>query len=279
MTNGIVAIIIIITNIIFSYRGFTNQAFFNGYLFEVDKILFSKDYKRLITSGFLHIDWTHLIFNMFSLFAFSGSLESELGAVRYLAIYFGSLIGGNLFSLFIHRNHGDYSAVGASGAVCGVIFASLALFPGMGVDLFGFFSLPGWLYGLLFVGYSIYGIRSKKDNIGHEAHLGGALIGMIIALLLQPAALVQNFTTIAIILFPTIFFIFIIITRPQALLVDNLFFKNQTDFYSIDHLYNAKKQVEQKEIDSILDKINKHGMASLTKKEKSRLEEYSRSMQ
>src|SRR5258705_3945083 len=163
---GIITIIIIVVNVIFSYKGLTNEQFFEGYKFNVDKILINKDYKRLITSGFLHAGWTHLIFNMVSLALFSNSIESYLGGGQFLLIYMSSLIGGDLFSLLIHRQHGDYDSVGASGAVCGIIFASIALFPGMGIGLFFLpLSIPGWLYGILYVLYSIYGIKSKKGNI------------------------------------------------------------------------------------------------------------------
>src|ERR1700704_4875072 len=120
--TGIIGLVLIIANIGFSYMGFTNQTFFDGYKFEVDRILINKDYKRLITSGFLHVGWTHLVFNMFSLYAFSGIIAGYLGGVQFLVIYFASLLGGNLLSLLVHKNHGDYSAVGASGAVCGIIF-------------------------------------------------------------------------------------------------------------------------------------------------------------
>ena len=84
----IIGLILIVANIAFSYKGFTNQRFFDGYKFEVDKILIKKDYKRLVTSGFLHVGWTHLIFNMVSLYAFSGPVESNLGGVKFLLIYF-----------------------------------------------------------------------------------------------------------------------------------------------------------------------------------------------
>src|SRR5687768_3574038 len=127
--TGIIGLILIVTNVAFSYKGFTNQVFFDGYKFEVGKILVNKDYKRLFTSAFLHVSWIHLIFNMFSLFAFSGILENYLGGLQFLIIYFTGLIGGEVLSLFVHRHHADYSSVGASGAVCGIIFASIALFP------------------------------------------------------------------------------------------------------------------------------------------------------
>jgi len=274
--TGIIGLILIIANISFSYMGFKNQTFFDGYKFEVDRILVNKDYKRLITSGFLHVSWTHLIFNMISLYAFSGLIEGNLGAVRFLVIYFASLVGGDLLSLFVHRNHGDYSAVGASGAVCGIIFASIALFPGMGIGFFGLpFSIPGWLFGILYVAFSIYGIKSNKDNIGHEAHLGGALIGMTVALLMQPSAFTGNQLTILVIAVPTIAFIYLILTRPHILLIDNFYFKTHKNHYSPDHKYNEEKNTRQQEIDKILDKINKNGMGSLSKKEKEKLKEYS----
>ena len=94
--TGITAIILIIANIAFSYKGFTNPHFFDGYKFEVDKILIKKDYLRLVSSGFLHVSWMHLIFNMVSLYFFSGIIESSLGVLQFLIIYFTSLIGGNL---------------------------------------------------------------------------------------------------------------------------------------------------------------------------------------
>lgn len=277
---GIIGLILIVANVIFSYKGFTSTAFFDAYKFRVDRILVSKEYKRLITSGFLHIGWMHLIFNMVSLYAFSGATEAYLGGFKFAIVYFASLLGGDLLSLFVHRNHGDYSSVGASGAVCGIIFASLALFPGMGVRFFFLpIFIPGWLYGLLYVLYSIYGVHSKKDNIGHEAHLGGALIGMLTALLMQPEAFARNYTTILLIALPAIIFIWIIIKRPQALLVDNQFYKSHQKYYTIDHKYNETRTNRQKEVDRILDKINKKGMGSLSKEEEQLLKEYSRSVE
>lgn len=270
--TSIIAVILIILNIGFSYKGLTSQIFSDKYKFEVDKILIQKDYKRLITSGFLHVSWIHLIFNMLSLYAFSWILETYLGEINFLILYFSSMIGGNLFSLVIHRNHGDYAAVGASGAICGVIFASIVLFPGMDIGFFGLpFLIPSWLYGLFYIAFSIYAIRSGKDNIGHEAHLGGALIGMVVTLIMRPSAFVENYLTILIIVLPTIAFIYLIITKPSLLLIDNLYFNTHKNYYSVDHRYNENRSNKQKEIDKILDKINRKGLNSLSKKEKEKL--------
>lgn len=272
---GIIAILIMVITTFVSSTGISNHTFFVKYSFEVDRILVQKDYKRIVTSGFLHVNWLHLIFNMLSFYFFSRGLESQLGAVNFLIIYFASLIGGNLLSLFIHRNHGDYSAVGASGAVCGIIFASVALFPGMSVSFFGLLPIAGWLYCILFVLVSIYGIRSRKDNIGHDAHLGGALIGMLAAVIMQPEAVVNNTLPVILITVPTLFFIFFIINRPATLLVDNHYFKHH-EFYTLDDRYNIEKKNKQEEVDRILEKIHRRGMNSLTRREKEILKDFSK---
>ena len=268
--------ILIIMNVVTSYRGFKDPFFYDRYMFKVDPILIGKDYKRLVTSGFLHANWTHLILNMLALIFFSGYIEGYLGPVKFLLIYFLSLIGGGLLSLFIHRNHGDYCAIGASGAINGIIFASIAFYPGMQIGLFLIpFSVPGWLFGLIYIIISIYGIRSQKDNIGHDAHLGGGLTGVLIAILLSPPILVTNTLTLLIITMPSIAFIAFIFYKPQALLIDNLFFKNHYN-YTVDDRYNVSKLSKQKELDRLLEKIHKKGINSLSKKEMEMLEEYSR---
>lgn len=275
MHTAIIGFIIIAINFLFSYKGFKDNIFFDKYKFEVDKILINKEYYRLITSSFLHVDWQHLIFNMLSLYFFFELVELQLGSLNFLILYFASLIGGDLLALFIHKNHGDYSAVGASGAVCGIIFASIALFPKIGVGIiFLPFSIPGWLYGILYVAFTIYGIKSKRDNIGHEAHLGGALIGMLTAIVLYPDSLQANYIPILIVFIPCVLFIYLIVTKPHFLLVDNYFF-NSKKYYSIEDKYNDKKVNKQKEVDRLLDRISEKGIDSLTTKEKQKLEEFS----
>jgi membrane associated rhomboid family serine protease len=279
MGAGLFVFIIIIVTVFVSYKGFTNNRFLEDYEFEVDRILIDRQYYRLITTGFLHTGWLHLGFNLFSLYIFSGVVEMGLGSLNFLLIYFARLVGGGLLTLLIHRHHGSYSSVGASGAVCGVMFASVALFPWLRISLFPLpFGLPSWLFALLFVGFSIYGIRSKKDNIGHDAHLGGALVGMVLALVLHPAALAENCGTILLILVPAVAFVYIIITRPEVLWVNNLFYKTQQDFYSIDHEYNVRRADQQQEVDRILDKISRSGMGSLSRKEKRALKDYSKNV-
>ncbi|HEY0679280.1 MAG TPA: DUF6576 domain-containing protein, partial [Chitinophagaceae bacterium] len=123
------------------------------------------------------------------------------------------------------------------------------------------------LYGILFVLYSVYGIRSRADNIGHEAHLAGALTGLLLALLMFPEALRLNYLPVLLILIPSLIFIYFIIKKPAFLLVDNQFFK-KSNVHTIDDRYNLDQRRRQEELDRILEKIHRKGMASLSKKEK-----------
>lgn len=267
--------ILIVLNIIVSYRGFKDYIFFDRYSFIINRVSIEKDYKRLVTSGFLHVNWTHLIFNMFSLYIFSGSLESFLGPVNYLVIYIAGLVGGNLLSLFIHRFHGDYSSVGASGAIFAIMFSAIALFPGMKIGFFFLPAIPGWLFGLVYVLVSIYGIRSRTNNIGHDAHLGGGLAGMLIAIILYPSIVVENSFTLLVVAVPAIAFILFIIYKPEALLIDNYFFKKH-HYLTVEDKYNLKKKNKQQDLDKLLEKIHKNGINSLSKKEREMLHEYSK---
>ena len=272
-----IGVLVLIITAIISYKGFKDMVFFANYKFNVDKILIGKEYKRLVTSGFLHVNWSHLILNIISLYLFSNHLENTIGVFYLLLIYIISLIGGNLLALFIHKNHGNYTAVGASGAVSGVIFASIALFPSMRIGFLLLpFSIPSWLFGILYMAYSIYGIKSSNDTIGHEAHLGGALTGILVAIFIHPNILHDNSLTIAAIVVPTLLFLYLIITKPHLLFINTSSFKIAKTYQTIDDKYNDKRISRQQELDKLLDKIAKKGIKGLSKKERKKLEEYSK---
>jgi membrane associated rhomboid family serine protease len=272
---GIFGFIVLIITTLISIQGIRRRSYLDKYSFQVDEILIQKDYKRLITSGFLHVGWWHLAFNMLTLYWFSGSLEDEMGVGRIATVYFGSLLAGNLLALYFHRNHGDYSAVGASGAVSGLIFASIALFPGLKLSLIVLpIFVPAWFYGICFVLFTIYGIKSQRDNIGHEAHLGGGLAGMLIGLAFFPDKFFVNYIPILLVVIPSFAFLILVFRKPEILMVDNPFGKPKGD-YTIEDKYNDSKRQREADLDELLDKINRNGMSSLTKKERERLEELS----
>jgi membrane associated rhomboid family serine protease len=269
-------VILLIANGLVSWKGFQDQAFFRKYMFHVDSILIRKDYKRIFMSGFLHANTNHLLVNMLSFFFFAPVVSHHLGDIWMVVLYVASLIGGNLLSLFIQRNNGDYSAIGASGAVSGIVFAAIALAPGMSLYLFFIpIPIPAYLYGLAYMLYSINGIRKQSDNIGHEAHLGGAIVGVLMAIFMAPNVLQTNFLTISLILVPVCVFIGILIFRPSLLIIGMDYERNQK-FISRDDQYNLSQSQKQKRLDYLLDKINRNGMDSLSEEEREFLEGFKR---
>jgi membrane associated rhomboid family serine protease len=275
LEQSLVTLLLVAVTSFLSYKGMKDAFFQEKYAFDIEKIMLQKEYIRFVSSGFLHNTWMHLIFNMLALLIFGSSLEPFIGGIKLLVIYFIAMIGGGLLELFIHKNHGDHSSVGASGAVNGIIFASIALFPDMGVGLFLLpLSIPAWAFGLIYVGFSIYGIKARWGNSGHAAHLGGALVGMLVALAFYPQAFAANYLPILVITLPTIAFIVFIIYKPDFLHTTS--FQRQKPRRSIDHEFNYRKAQQQADIDSILEKIHKKGMKSLTKEEKEALERYSK---
>jgi len=180
------AVIIALTCAV-SYLAFRNPALAHRLLFSSTDILRGREYHRMLTSGFIHADMGHLFFNMYSLYSFGRYIEQYYSIGLFLTIYLASMLGGNLVSLYLHRNH-EYRALGASGGVCGIIFASIFLLPGGSVYLFFVpIPIPSWLFAIVFVAISMYGARTQLGNIGHDAHLGGALVGLFTTTLLCPA--------------------------------------------------------------------------------------------
>lgn len=170
-----------------SVTAFRSAAFRERLLFQVGAILRKRELHRLVTPVFLHGDWVHLAFNMFSFYSFSAHMdhmEAVFGPSMIAAIYFPSGIIGNLLALASQRKRPDYSALGASGAVAGIIFASIFMLPGGSVYVFPLpMAIPAWAFALLFMAVSLYGIGRGGDGIGHEAHLGGALSGIACAII------------------------------------------------------------------------------------------------
>ena len=195
-------IIILVATIAMSYYGFNNATFFNRYMFNVGAVQ-KGDYVRLISSGFLHANWEHLIFNMISLFFFYEVVTDSMGELLFVLIYFGSMLLGNVFSLQIYKRQSYYSAIGASGAVSGIIFTAIALYPkAIKVNF-----LPGWLFGALYFGYSVFMMFNpqKGDNLGHTAHIGGALFGLAVVVLYAPTIVMHNALYLGIMALPLVY--------------------------------------------------------------------------
>lgn len=200
-----VVIGLIIINVLVSLKGFSDRLFFERYKFQIGPILQGQQI-RMLTSGFLHVDQAHLFFNMFALYIFSDSVIDHLGVLKFVIIYLGSLLAGSTLALSFHKNQPYYSAVGASGAVMGIIYAGIMLNPDMRLSFifFPFFAIPGYVFGVGYLLYSIYGMKKQLGNIGHSAHLGGAVGGFVLTLALYPELFMLNRTIIIILAIPII---------------------------------------------------------------------------
>ena len=196
-------IIIILVNVLVSIKGFSDRMFMEQYKFQVGPIL-QGDKLRMFTSGFLHVDQMHLLFNMLTLYFFADSVIFNVGELKFIIIYVGSLLAGSTLGLVFHKKEPYYSAVGASGAVMGIVYAGIMLNPAMRI-----YGLPAIVFGVGYLLYSMYGMKAQLGNIGHSAHLGGAVGGFILTLALYPQAFILNkFTVIALAVPIVLMFVF-----------------------------------------------------------------------
>lgn len=193
---------LIIINAIVSFKGFNDISFFRKYEFHIGSIKAGEQY-RMFTSAFLHGDIVHLAFNMLTLYFFAPVVIYTLGALGFLLVYFVSLVCGSLLTLYFHKHDYSYRAIGASGAVMGVLFSSILINPYNTINF-----IPGYLFGIIYLLFSIYGQKAKRDNIGHMAHFGGAIGGFAITLTRMPQLLYEQ-TFIVIILAIPIVILFI----------------------------------------------------------------------
>lgn len=187
--------LLIAGNIIASLFALSNPAFMDRNLFHVGPILERREYHRMVTSGFLHGGFIHLFVNMYVLFMFGGFVEQMVGPVSYLIIYFAALLGGNVWALLENRTKSSYRALGASGATSGIVMSFILFRPFEPLMIFPIpFFMPAVVLGIVFVVGSA--VLAQRDNktIGHEAHLGGALAGILATIAVQPAAL-SNFSS------------------------------------------------------------------------------------
>lgn len=199
-----ILIILIAANILFSLKGFNDLSFFRKFEFHIGSIR-AGDQIRMITSGFLHADWGHLFFNMFTLFMFAPVVINYFGSTSFLLIYVASLIFGSLLTLVMHKNEYNYRAIGASGAVTGILYSAILINPSMSLYLYFIpIPIPAYLFGIGYLLYSIYGMKAKRDNIGHTAHFGGAIGGYLITLIKEPSMFVNNTSMVLLLAIPIV---------------------------------------------------------------------------
>ncbi|MHC5202427.1 rhomboid family intramembrane serine protease [Myroides sp. LJL119] len=190
-----------------TYKGLNDTRFFNKYCFDLQAVR-KGQYYRILTSGFLHVDWMHFIFNMLTFYFFAEVVLYQVGNLYFVLIYLASIILGNLITYQIYYNKSSYYAVGASGGVMGVLYSSIIMFPDMTLGLFFIIPIPSYLFAILYMGYSVYGMKSNRDLIGHSAHIGGALAGLILTLVHFPFLFGNRVWLIALLVLPILVLVY-----------------------------------------------------------------------
>ena len=154
------------------------------------RVVRQQTWYELLTAGFLHASFTHLLVNMFVLFFFGIVLEQNLGAAQYVSLYLSGLLVSSIPSMVNHRDDPNYATLGASGGVESVLFGFIFLFPTESIYfIFLPIPIPAWIFGLAFLGYSVYESKKGGGNINHEAHIAGAIWGVLYMLLFVPNGL------------------------------------------------------------------------------------------
>lgn len=189
MDGGMVTLAILAVTVLVSWRAFGNRRLIERLLLWPPAIERQRQYDRLITHGFVHADWQHLLFNMITLYFFGRHVEQifapYIGAVGFALFYLSAILVAILPTYLRHRRDPSYRSLGASGAVSAVLFAFILVQPWALIFVF-FIPVPAIVYGVLYVGYSIWMDRRGGDNVNHSAHLWGAGYGVLFTVMMEP---------------------------------------------------------------------------------------------
>lgn len=187
-----------------SYRAIKDPLLFNRLKFNVSAVE-NGEYYRLLTAGFIHVDYNHLFFNGFTLFIFGGNVLYGLGTLNFILLYLISLLMGNGLAYYYHKKNPYYTAVGASGAIMGIVYSSILMFPEMELAFIFFpVPMPAYVFGVGYLIYTLFGIKSQNDGIGHTAHFGGAIGGIICTLVFDPFVFEKSFYTLVLMVIITL---------------------------------------------------------------------------
>lgn len=187
LTQTPVASAIFVFTLLTSILAFSNERLYGNLIFHPYSVYRGQNVYTIITSGFIHRDWMHLGFNMFSYYAFAFKLEETIGHWQFAVLYFGSLILSDLPSVLKRKEDYGYYSLGASGAVCAVVFSFILFYPLSKMMIFPLpIPLPALLLGGLFLAYTVYAARQSRDDINHHAHFYGALAGVMFTILFYP---------------------------------------------------------------------------------------------
>lgn len=199
-----ITIIIIIITVAISLYGWSNPELQHKMMLNPYSVSTRNEWYRFITSGFVHADYIHLGFNMFTLYFFGQAIEyiysayfGEFGVLLYVALFITGIIVSDIPTYIKHRHNPGYNSLGASGGVSAVIFSSILFFPLNEICLYAVLCLPGFILGALYLIYSFYMGKQPRNNVNHDAHLYGALFGIVFSTIIQPSVIVSFFQEVS----------------------------------------------------------------------------------
>jgi membrane associated rhomboid family serine protease len=188
-----VAVLLLLVMFVLSVIAFEKPTLKENLLLHPYRVVREKRYFTLLTSGFVHNDWLHLIFNAVTFYFFAIPLEQIVGVEFFLMIYFGSLLASSIPDVLMEWRNPSFRTLGASGAISGAMFAFILHAPSSTISLFLLpVGIPAPIFALLYLAYTYYASKQGIDNINHNAHLWGALAGIVITILFEPDVL-SNF--------------------------------------------------------------------------------------
>jgi membrane associated rhomboid family serine protease len=192
------ALIIFVITIAFSLIGlFANTKLIDRSLFRPYWFLRRRQYDTIVLSGFMHADLMHLIFNMMTFFFFGFLLERAVGSTHFLLLYFAGLLVSHVGTYIKQKNNPEYACLGASGAISAVLFAAIVFYPEQSLFIIPIpVPIPAPLFGIGYLAYTWYAARNPQGRINHDAHLGGAITGLVYVALIEPGAFANLFANL-----------------------------------------------------------------------------------
>lgn len=188
LTYWIIGITVLVSWYSFDKPQILTKLLLNPYI-----VLRNREYYRFITSGFVHANFSHLLWNMFSFYFFGQVVEfyfnylfGSAGPILFIALYLIAIVISDLPSYFKHKDNIKYNSLGASGGVAAVVFASILFQPIQDICLYAILCFPGFLFGIAYLIGSYYYGKKGKTNINHAAHIYGAVVGLGFCVMLYP---------------------------------------------------------------------------------------------
>ncbi len=200
-----ITLVIILVTVGLSLAAWNNPALMDRWIMNPYQVMKRGQYYRLLTSGFLHADWGHLLFNMLSLYFFGGFIEQVFdylfganGGLYLIGFYLIAIVVSDIPTLLKHRNSPGYNSLGASGGVSAILFAAILFRPLTPIYLFFIpIGIPGFIFGALYLAYSYYEARRGYGNVNHDAHFYGAVFGVLFMVVAYPAVVPQFFEQVS----------------------------------------------------------------------------------